>query len=124
MSQEEVHIAVHAWVQAHPLNPEHIDCSTAVMLKILDGKCKMDASSKLIMAALYHAVKSQTGIKLGADMHRLIAQAGTQPPSELKNVIYEHRVLAETMISRPVMKAFKALLREQGLFDIAEKPIV
>jgi hypothetical protein len=35
---------------------------------------------------------------------------------ELREQVYEQRVLAETMISRPVMKGFKALLRERGLF--------
>ena len=34
----------------------------------------------------------------------------------MKNAIYERRVLAETAISRPVMKAFKAMIRAEGLF--------
>jgi hypothetical protein len=34
----------------------------------------------------------------------------------MKDFIYEKRVLAETARSRPVMKAFKAMIREQGLF--------
>lgn len=34
----------------------------------------------------------------------------------MKNTIYEHRVLAETAISRPVMKTFKAMIRAEGLF--------
>ena len=34
----------------------------------------------------------------------------------LEALIVEKRVLAETMISRPVMKAFKSMIREQGLF--------
>jgi hypothetical protein len=32
-------------------------------------------------------------------------------------IIYEQRLLAETMLSRPVMKGFKAMIREQGLFN-------
>jgi hypothetical protein len=35
--------------------------------------------------------------------------------------IYEKRLLAETVISRPVMKQFKAFIREQGLLDHAEE---
>jgi hypothetical protein len=31
--------------------------------------------------------------------------------------IYEQRLLAETMISRPVMKAYKAMLRSSGILD-------
>jgi hypothetical protein len=33
---------------------------------------------------------------------------------------YEQRLLAETAISRPVMKQFKAFIREQGLLDDAK----
>jgi hypothetical protein len=104
------------WALAHPLPPAHVDCATAVMLKILDGKCKMDAAEKLVMAQLYDAVKNCEGMLLGAAAHALIAQARGKDDPELRELIYERRVLAETMISRPVMKGFKALIREQGLF--------
>lgn len=104
------------WVRAHPLSPAHVDCATAVMLKILDGKCKMAGDEKGVMALLYDAVKGQSGVHLGAAAHALIAQACHDDDPALLELIYEKRVLAETMISRPVMKAFKAMLREQGLF--------
>ena len=35
---------------------------------------------------------------------------------EIREFVYEKRVLAETMISRPVMKGFKTMLREHKLF--------
>jgi hypothetical protein len=104
------------WVAAHPLTPAHVDCATAVMLKILDGKCKMDAAEKVVMALLYDAVTGRDGLLLGAAAHALIAQARGSDDTELRELVYEKRVLAETMISRPVMKGFKALIREQGLF--------
>jgi len=34
------------WVETHPLSPLNIDCVVAVMLKILDGKCKMRPEEK------------------------------------------------------------------------------
>jgi hypothetical protein len=105
------------WVAAHPLSPAHVDCATAVMLKILDGKCKMDAAEKVVMAQLYDAVKGREGLLLGAAAHALIAQARGGTDAALRELVYEKRVLAETMISRPVMKGFKALIREQGLFE-------
>jgi len=41
--------------------------------------------------------------------------------------VYEERVLAETTISRPVMKRFKARIRREGLFraviDIPEEEV-
>ncbi len=105
------------WVARQALTPGDVDCAVTVMLKILDGKCKMRQTEKQVMAHLYHALRERPGIQLGADIHRLIAQAGAQPDESMKLTIYEKRVLAETMISRPVMKAFKAMIREQGLLD-------
>ena len=107
---------VFRWARAHSLSPIHVDCATAVMLKILDGKCKMGAVDKVVMEQLYDAVKDRPGLRLGDEFHTLIASARSDASEALKNFIYEKRVLAETAISRPVMKAFKAMLREQGLF--------
>lgn len=104
------------WAEANPLPPAYVDCATAVMLKILDGKCKMKAEEKAVMARLYEQVKSRRGERLGHEMHALIADAQGHLDDEMKNIIYEKRVLAETMISRPVMKDFKAMIRQRGLF--------
>ena len=109
------HVAL--WAAAHPLSPTHVDCATAVMLKILDGKCKMDAEEKGVMALLYDEVKARPGNLLGDGIHRLIADSRGELDDEQRMRIYEQRVFAETMISRPVMKGFKAMIREEGLFD-------
>ncbi|PKO89765.1 MAG: hypothetical protein CVU18_02875 [Betaproteobacteria bacterium HGW-Betaproteobacteria-12] len=108
------HVA--SWVQTHALTPSDIDCITTVMLKILDGKCKMGSVEKIVMAQLYDAVQHRDGERFGGEYHWLIARARAAAEEELKNLLYEKRVLAETMLSRPVMKAFKAMLREEGLF--------
>ncbi len=107
---------VAGWVLAHPLSPGDVDCATAVMLKILDGKCKMGAVDKMVMEQLYDAVKDRPGQRFGDEYHALIAGARQEAGEALRNFICEKRVLAETAISRPVMKAFKAMIREQGLF--------
>lgn len=108
---------VAAWLAAHPLAESDVDCATAVMLKILDGKCKMGGLEKRVMEALYDAIRALPGQRFGDDVHALIAGARGRADEALKNHIYEQRVLAETAISRPVMKAFKAMIRQQGLFD-------
>jgi hypothetical protein len=105
------------WVVENPLSPAHVDCATAVMLKILDGKCKMTTEDKLFMAWLYDSVKHRSGELLGENIHALIASSRDRLDEEMRNHIYEQRVLAETMISRPVMKGFKSMIRERGLFD-------
>ena len=107
---------IRQWTEAHPFEPIHIDCTTTVMLKILDGKCKMSSAEKSVMELLYDAVKHHPGELFGDEFHTLIATARQQLTEELKNHIYEKRVLAETMLSRPVMKSFKAMIREWGLF--------
>jgi len=109
------------WVNSHPLSPIHVDCAVTVMLKIIDGKCKMRPTEKVVMALLYDCVKHLPGQILQADLHPLIATARADEDDEddeaLKNLIYEKRLMAETEISRPVMKGFKAMIREQGLLE-------
>ena len=107
---------VKQWVQTHPLSPIHVDCATTVMLKILDGKCKMNTEEKAVMTLLYEQVKHCPGQLLGDDIHTLIANSQNHLDDAIKMVIYEQRLLAETRLSRPVMKGFKAMIREQGLF--------
>jgi hypothetical protein len=96
-----------------------IDCTTTVMLKILDGKCKMNEREKPLIAQLYDRVKERPGRLLGADIHALIAAARIGMDEDMVERIYEARLLAETAISRPVMKAYKAMLRSTGLLDSA-----
>ena len=110
---------VAAWVRSNPLSPIHVDCSTTVMLKILDGKCKMRTEEKRVMELLYDEVKAQPGKLLDTALHLLIAQAREHPDEATKNIIYEKRLLAETEISRPVMKGFKAMIRQEGLLVVA-----
>jgi hypothetical protein len=104
------------WVRTHALTTSDIDCITTVMLKILDGKCKMGRLEKILMTQLYDTVQHRQGERFGGEYHRLIASARVAADDNLRNHIYEQRVLAETMLSRPVMKTFKAMIREQGLF--------
>ncbi|MEJ2693464.1 MAG: hypothetical protein P8166_10520 [Candidatus Thiodiazotropha sp.] len=112
MTAEQVRL----WLRRNPLQPIQVDCATAVMLKILDGKCKMHQEEKRVMALLYDEVKALPGTLFDADIHRLIADARAEEDIALRDHIYERRVLAETAISRPVMKSFKATIRGKGLF--------
>jgi hypothetical protein len=113
----DTHLEEHVsrWAAAHPLEPAHVDCATAVMLKILDGKCKMPDDEKPLMAALYRAVKHRPGLRLAPEVHARIAALPPLLDDAAREQVYGERVLAETMISRPVMKAFKGMLRAEGL---------
>ena len=113
------------WLAECPLSPSEVDCAVAVKLKILDGKCKMPAEEKVVMALLYGCIVALPGARLDFNMRALIAQLSPVLSETQKNQIYEQRVLAETMISRPIMKAFKARIRAQGLLeaqDLEETP--
>lgn len=97
------------------------DCATTVMLKILDGKCKMLSEEKIIMEALYDALKHMSGERLPTSLHQIIATARQSMDENLREHIYEQRLFAEIMISRPVMKKFKARLRQTGILTSSMK---
>lgn len=103
------------WAEAHLHDPIHIDCTTAVMLKILDGKCKMEPDEKQTIAVMYDVVKHRTGKLLDNTHHQLIKTARGKLDDETVMQVYEQRLYAETMITRPVMKSYKAMLRGEGL---------
>jgi hypothetical protein len=99
------------WAQATPLEPAHLDCVAAIMLKILDGKCKMGEAEKAALAAVYDVVKTRPGQHLGGEVHALIAQARQATNPAVAEAVHAWRVRAETLIPKPVMKGFKLLLR-------------
>jgi hypothetical protein len=103
------------WAEQYLTDPVHIDCTTTVMLKILDGKCKMNEDDKTVIAILYDVVKHRPGKQFGEDYHALIEQARVGMDEAMVMFIYEKRLLAETMLSRPVMKAYKAWLRQERI---------
>jgi hypothetical protein len=99
------------WVMNTRLEPAHLDCVTAIMLKILDGKCKMGAAESTALTAVYDVVRERPGQSLGDEVHALIAQARQGTDSALAAAIHAWRVRAEAHIPKPVMKDFKQLLR-------------
>lgn len=111
------------WAHATPLEPAHLDCVAAIMLKILDGKCKMGEAEKAALTAVYDEVRTRPGLSLGDEVHALIAQArqGTNPA--LADAVHAWRVRAETEIPKPVMKDFKHMLRTSlPMTDPREEP--
>jgi hypothetical protein len=112
----KVHLeTIEEWLSNNPLDSIYIDCCIAVMLKIMDGKCKMDEHEKVIMSLLYTVIKNRNGHYFKSDIHDFIEVAKTKNDDEIREQIYEKRVLAETVIARPTMKRFKAMIRNKGL---------
>lgn len=125
-TQQVISDWIGAWLTKHPISGVHLDCVTTIMLKILDGKCKMTASDKIVIRHLYAHTHLLAGELFGQDMHDLIASyldlfsKGTVTDEWVQH-IYEKRLLVETMISRPVMKAFKKKIRDQGLYNVLQE---
>jgi hypothetical protein len=103
------------WAIQSGFTPEQIDCTTAVVLKILDDKCKMLAGEKLAVMAVYDAVRHLASPRFDRTVHEAIRAARQEPGTHTLDAIHSLRVHAEAAIPKPVMKAYKAFLRE-GLF--------
>ena len=99
------------WALGTDFEPVHLDCVTAIMLKILDGKCKMGAAEQRALTAIYEVVKVYPNQGLADEVHSLIAAARQRKDVDLADRIHLWRVRAEAHIPKPVMKGFKRLLR-------------
>lgn len=97
------------------LSPTDIDCVVAVMLKTLDGKCKMSNNEQDMMAALYDSVKQLPGELLVTEIRETIDKARDQMDDALAIAIHELRLDAEQIIPKPMMKRFKKMLRKRGM---------
>lgn len=118
-AEETTLTVVKRWFNNSTVSRSEVDCIIAVMMKILDDKCKMPGHEKQIMETLYRLTLPRHGHHFGADYHSFISNylnrdRQTLTPHDTA-VIYEKRVLAETQISRPVMKRFKARLRQESV---------
>jgi len=107
------------WAQETPFDATQVDCTTAVVLKILDNKCKMLPGEKAAIMAIYDVVKPQSGKLFDTEALRTIEAArfapNDTPSNTVLQTIHELRIYAETHIPKPVMKRYKAMLRD-GLF--------
>ena len=103
------------WAVLAGFTPEQVDCTTAVVLKILDNKCKMLPGEKLAVMAVYDAVRHLGAPLFDRAVHDAIRAARQEPGTLTLEAIHPLRVHAEAAIPKPVMKRYKAFLRE-GLF--------
>jgi len=101
------------WAETARLNQAERDCITAVVLKVLDAKCKMPAAQQEAILAIYDTVERDRDGPLGTEIHHAIDQArsDTRMAAPLREQIHQFRLEAETLIAKPTMKAFKARLR-------------
>ena len=103
------------WALQNKFSPTQVDCTTAVALKILDNKCKMLPGEKNAVLAIYDAVKQLPAELFDTSVHHVISRARKQNDKNIMQMIHALRVKAEADIPKPVMKQYKAFLRD-GLF--------
>ena len=111
---DKVHPAA-AWAAGQAFSAIELDCTTTVVLKILDGKCKMLPGEKAAIMEIYDAVIADDGDLFGPDDLNAINTARNRATDEIMQRIHALRVYAEAIIPKPVMKQYKARLR-YGLF--------
>lgn len=103
------------WASEQAFDAAEVDCTTTVVLKILDGKCKMLPGEKNAVFAIYDVVRAWPGELFDEEVHRIIGRARTKPGPDVLRRIHEFRLHAESNIPKVVMKKYKAMLRD-GLF--------
>lgn len=102
------------WAAQTEFTTTDVDCTITVVLKILDGKCKMLPGEKAAIFEIYDVVRGDESFIFDYDVRRVIDQARQQDATVMDR-IHELRVFAEASIPKPVMKKYKAMLRD-GLF--------
>lgn len=106
------------WAEESDLNAEELDCVTAVVLKVLDNKCKMPADEQEAILAIYDLLHPTPAVLFDNSVHNTIEEAlqQSQMDAQLKQEIHRLRLEAEALIAKPIMKRFKAKLRKE-LFE-------
>lgn len=103
------------WAEQQVLEPIERDCVTAVVLKILDRKCRMSVGEQEAMLALFDVLKHRPGGLFSAEVYHCVEQALEERELLPATAEWIHlfRLEAEAKIPKPVMKSFKARLREE-----------
>ena len=90
----EKHPAVE-WARATEFSGTHVDCTTTVALKILDGKCKMLPGEKTAVLAVYDVVKHLPGkIFRHADYETIALARNPEASGVVMERIHQLRVYA------------------------------
>lgn len=114
MLTETLHPAAE-WASEQSFSSTDVDCTTTVVLKILDGKCKMLPGEKAAIFEIYDVVRMADGFLFDNEAHQTIDKARHDSDETVLQRVHDLRVYAEASIPKPVMKKYKAMLRE-GLF--------
>ena len=82
-------------------------------LKITDDTCKMDEYERSVFMSVYDALPSYESSFFDAEVFDLINSGRTEPTAQVYAAIRPLRQAGMDYITRPNMKAFKAMVREK-----------
>lgn len=105
------------WAKDIHFSTLDVDCTITVVLKILDNKCKMLPGEKHAIFEIFDVIKDLPGELFIQKDYAVIENARhAATASEMVMLkIHQLRVYAEDQVPKPVMKKYKAMLRN-GLF--------
>ena len=86
---------------------QQLDCLTAIMLKILDHKCKMDVEVQQLAIDLYRQADKRASLLFDMAIHPFIEKVLVEPDIVSLKHVHEMRLFVESAIPRMVMKQFK-----------------
>ena len=98
------------WAAQTEFNLQQVHCLIAIMLKILDGKCRMDAETQYCVQIIYRNAHRGRSHLFSTDIHRFIEQTLQQADSLSLGFVRELRLYAESAIAKTRMKRFKQYL--------------
>lgn len=116
LSAAEMDMAIH-WARVTAFTPAQLDCITAIMLKILDRKCKMDSRAQTLVTVVYSVTRQRLGGLFSESHHAVIQAALLRHHLVSSMTIHKMRLYAEAAIAKPEMKNFKAFLRQSLLAE-------
>ncbi len=102
--------AIAEWASATDFTLQQVDCLIALMLKILDGKCQMDADTQASVRVIYAHAHRQRSQLFDPGIHEFIERVFDEPDLLSLRHVHELRVYAESAIAKSVMKGFKQFL--------------
>lgn len=104
------------WAKSYTFSDIQTQYATILALKILDGKCQMSGEDQTIFMAVYDGIGEKIPSPWTTPLHRLISQSRVEgqlachPSSQ--DTIKFHRQEAEGAMQRPIMKSYKAMVRQ------------
>ena len=96
---------------AAALGPFEIDCAITLALKIADDSCKMDDYERSVFMEVYDELPEYTTECFDPSVFGVIEEGREHPSAQIFATIKPLRQAGMEYVTRPKMKAYKAMIR-------------